>query len=54
MSCIRNKKVRNLFPLNNNENKNTRNREKYKINFANTERYKTEVTRVKLELTKCD
>ena len=38
-NCLRNKKVKNLFPLNKNENKNARNREKYKINFAHTKRY---------------
>ena len=35
--CLRNEKVRNMFPVN---IKNTRYHEKYKVNFAKTMRYK--------------
>ena len=39
--CLRNEKVTNLLPVNIKNTKNTRNHEKYKVNFAKTERYKT-------------
>ena len=39
-NCIRNEKVRNMFPINLNKTKITRNPNKYKVNFAKTERYK--------------
>ena len=38
-NSLRNEKVRNLFPVNTNRRKNTRNDNKYKVNFAKTERY---------------
>ena len=39
-NCIRNGKVRNMFPINLNKTKITRKPNKYKVNFAKTERYK--------------
>ena len=39
-NCIRNEKVRNMFPINLNKTKITRKPNKYKVNFAKTERYK--------------
>ena len=40
--CIKNEKTSKMFPLNNKKHiMNTRNIEKYKVEFANTERFKT-------------
>ena len=38
--CLRNEKVRNMFSVNKNKSMKTRNSEKYKVNFAKSERYK--------------
>ena len=38
-NCLKNEKVKNFFPVNNKHNKNTRNQEKFKVNFARTKRY---------------
>ena len=38
--CLKNEKVRNMFPVNMKTKKKTRNNEKYKVNFAKSERYK--------------
>ena len=38
-SCLKNDKVKNFFPLNNRHNLNVRNHEKFKVNFARTQRY---------------
>ena len=39
--CIKNNNLSDLFPLNKKEHKmQTRDLKKYKVNFANTERYK--------------
>ena len=37
-NCLKNDKVKNFFPINNNQ-KITRNPEKFKVNFARTKRY---------------
>ena len=39
-NCIRNQKLNNFFPLNTNTEKVLRKTNKYKINFAKTDRYK--------------
>ena len=39
-SCLKNDKVKHFFPLNIMNEKNTRNHEKYKVNFAHRKRYK--------------
>ena len=39
-SCLKNEKVKNFFPLNLKNVKNTRNHESFKVNFANRKRYK--------------
>ena len=39
-SCLKNYKVKSFFPLNDTNEKNTRNHELYKVNFANRMRYK--------------
>ena len=40
--CIKNEKTTKMFPLNNKKHiMNTRNIEKYKVEYANTERFKT-------------
>jgi hypothetical protein len=38
---MENENMKNVFPLKQGENKNVRNREKYEVFHANTERYKT-------------
>ena len=38
-SCLKNDKVKNFFPINNRHNLNVRNHEKFKVNFARTQRY---------------
>ena len=44
--CLRNEKLKNMFPSNKRNTKNTRNYEKYKINFAKNERYKNQLSQV--------
>ena len=38
-SCLKNYKVKKFFPLNNINEKNTRNHETFKVNFAHRKRY---------------
>ena len=38
--CLKNEKVRSIFPVNSKNKKKTRNHEKYEVNFAKAERYK--------------
>jgi len=38
-----NKKVKNFFPINENNLKRTRNHEKFQVNFANRKRFATSV-----------
>ena len=54
-SCLKNEKVKNFFPLNWKQNKNTRNPEKFKVNFARwpaEEKYALEELIVNLVLYK--
>ena len=37
-NCLKNEKVRSIFPVNN-QSKRTRNTEQYRVNFAKTKRY---------------
>ena len=37
--CLKNEKVKNFFPINQNNIKRTRNHELFKVNFANRKRY---------------
>ena len=38
-SCLKNEKVQNFFPRNLKNDKNTRNHESFKVNFAHRKRY---------------
>ena len=40
-TCLKHEKVRNFFPLNFKNEKNTRNHEPFKVNFANRKRYQS-------------
>ena len=40
-SCLKHYKVKSFFPLNNRNEKNTRNHETYRVNFSHRKRYQT-------------
>ena len=42
-NCLKNEKIKNFFPINQNNIKRTRNHELFKVNFANRKRYASSV-----------